>query len=84
MVLFFLSGKERRIYIEYYNLDFDLFRCSVGWERASFLGSYFAHFHNLVNLVISACLEGGKIHLYRDGSGQTTGSAASPFKRALI
>ncbi|ULT56601.1 M50 family metallopeptidase [Neobacillus drentensis] len=49
-----------------------------------FLRTYFAHFHNLVNLVISACLEGGKIHLYRDGSGQTTGSAASPFKRALI
>src|SRR4051812_1313601 len=38
----------------------------------------------MVNLVISACLEGGKIHLYRDGSGQTTGSAASPFKKALI
>ena len=49
-----------------------------------FLRSYFAHFHNLVNLVISACLEGGKIHLYQDGSGQTTGSAVSPFKRALI
>lgn len=49
-----------------------------------FLRSYFAHFHNLVNLVISACLEGGKIHLYRDGSGQTTGSAVLPFKRALI
>lgn len=49
-----------------------------------FLRSYFAYFHNLVNLVISACLEGGKIHLYRDGSGQTTGSAVSPFKRALI
>ncbi|MEH7119357.1 M50 family metallopeptidase [Neobacillus vireti] len=49
-----------------------------------FLRVYFAHFHNLVNLVISACLEGGKIYLYRDGSGQTTGSGASPFKRALI
>jgi len=45
---------------------------------------YFAHFHNLVNLVISACLEGGKIRLYRDGSGQTTGSDISPFKKALV
>ncbi|MDR4949679.1 M50 family metallopeptidase [Neobacillus cucumis] len=45
---------------------------------------FFAHFHNLVNLMVSACLEGGKIHLYLDGSGQTTGSQASPFKKALI
>lgn len=45
---------------------------------------YFAHFHNLVNLVISVCLEGGKIQLYKDGSGQTTGSQTSPFKKALI
>lgn len=34
--------------------------------------------------MVSACLEGGKIHLYRDGSGQTTGSQTSPFKKALI
>jgi hypothetical protein len=49
-----------------------------------FIRVYLVHFHNLINLVISVCLEGGKIHLYRDGSGQTTGSAASPFKKALI
>jgi Peptidase M50B-like len=49
-----------------------------------FLRVYFAHFHNLVNLVISVCMEGGKIHLYRDGSGQTTGGNTSPFKKALI
>ncbi|MBV7507647.1 M50 family metallopeptidase [Bacillus sp. sid0103] len=49
-----------------------------------FIRVYFAHFHNLVNLVISVCLEGGKIHLYRDGSGQTTGSDTSQFKKALI
>jgi hypothetical protein len=29
-------------------------------------------------------MEGGKIHLYRDGSGQTTGNGTSPFKKALI
>ncbi|MEY2196525.1 M50 family metallopeptidase [Neobacillus sp. BF23-41] len=45
---------------------------------------YLAHFHNLVHLVISACVEGGKIHLHRDGSGQTTGNPTSPFKKALI
>ncbi|MEH7481630.1 M50 family metallopeptidase [Neobacillus drentensis] len=45
---------------------------------------YLAHFHNLVHLVISACVEGGKIHLHRDGSGQTTGNHTSPFKKALI
>lgn len=44
---------------------------------------YFAHFHNLVHLSISVCLEGGKIHLSRDGSGQTTGNHTSPFKKAL-
>jgi hypothetical protein len=49
-----------------------------------FIRVYLAHFHNLVNLVISACLEGSKVHLYRDGSGQTTGSDTSPFKKALI
>ncbi|MED4225330.1 M50 family metallopeptidase [Neobacillus cucumis] len=49
-----------------------------------FLRVFFAHFHNLVNLMVSACLEGGKIHLYPDGSGQTTGSQASAFKKALI
>jgi hypothetical protein len=49
-----------------------------------FVRVYLTHFHNLVNLVISACLEGGKIHLYRDGSGQTTGSDTSPFKKAII
>jgi hypothetical protein len=45
------------------------------------------HCHNLVNLVISVCLEGGmknKIRLYRDGTGQTTGSLISSFKKALI
>jgi hypothetical protein len=45
---------------------------------------YFSHFHNLINLVISAYLEGGKVHLYRDGSGQTTGGHATTFKKALI
>ncbi|WP_251550262.1 M50 family metallopeptidase [Neobacillus muris] len=48
---------------------------------------FLAHFHNLVSLVICACLEGGrgiKIQLLRDGSGQTTGAIASPFKKALI
>jgi len=49
-----------------------------------FIRVYLAHFHNLVNLAISVCLEGGKIRLYRDGSGQTTGSDLSPFKKALI
>jgi hypothetical protein len=49
-----------------------------------FLKVFFAHFQNLVNLSISVCLEGGKIHLYRDGSGQTTGNHTSPFKKALI
>ncbi|NHC41926.1 hypothetical protein G6549_18395 [Bacillus sp. MM2020_1] len=29
-----------------------------------FMRVYFSHFHNLINLVISACLEGGKVHLY--------------------
>ena len=45
---------------------------------------YLAHFHNLVNHVISACLEGDKICLYRDGSGPDTGSDISPFKKALV
>ncbi|MFL6517838.1 MAG: M50 family metallopeptidase, partial [Bacillus sp. (in: firmicutes)] len=49
-----------------------------------FIRVFLAHFHNLINLVISVCLEGGKIHLYRDGSGRTTGSDTSPFKKALI
>ncbi|MBT2726414.1 M50 family metallopeptidase [Bacillus sp. ISL-75] len=49
-----------------------------------FIRGYFAHFHNLVHLVISACLEGSKIYLNRDGSGQTTGNHTSPFKKALI
>lgn len=49
-----------------------------------FIRVYFAHFHNLVNLVISVCLEGGKIHLYRDGSGKIMGGNTSPFKKALI
>ena len=49
-----------------------------------FIRVYLAHFHNLVNLVISVCLEGGKIQLHRDGSGQTIGSHTTPFKKALI
>jgi hypothetical protein len=49
-----------------------------------FIRVYLAHFHNLVHLVISACLEGSKIHLNRNGSGQTTGNHNSPFKKALI
>ncbi|MEH7094950.1 M50 family metallopeptidase [Neobacillus vireti] len=49
-----------------------------------FIRVYLAHFHNLVNLTISVCLEGGKIRLFRDGSGQTTGSDLSLFKKALI
>lgn len=49
-----------------------------------FIRVYLAHFHNLVSLAISVCLEGGKIRLFRDGSGQTTGRDLSPFKKALI
>ena len=46
-----------------------------------FIRVYLAHFHNLVHLVISACLEGSKIHLNRDGSAKTTGNHTSPLKK---
>ncbi|WP_160725256.1 M50 family metallopeptidase [Bacillus sp. USDA818B3_A] len=48
-----------------------------------FIRVFFAHFHNLIHLVVSVCLEGGKIRLYPDGSGQTTGDTPA-FKKALI
>ncbi|WP_042461489.1 hypothetical protein [Neobacillus dielmonensis] len=55
-------------------------------SRLPFIRVFLAHVHNLVSLVISVCLEGGrnKILLLRDGSGQTSGKLASPFKKALI
>lgn len=56
-------------------------------SRLPFVRVYLAHCHNLVNQVISVCLEGGrknKIRLYRDGSAETTGNTASPLKKALI
>ncbi|NHC41930.1 hypothetical protein G6549_18415 [Bacillus sp. MM2020_1] len=56
-------------------------------SRLPFVKVYLAHSHNLVSMVISVCLERGinnKILLNRDGSGQTTGSLTSPFKKALI
>ncbi|WP_144556063.1 M50 family metallopeptidase [Bacillus sp. X1(2014)] len=56
-------------------------------SRLPFVRVYLAHCHNLVSMVINVCLEGGwnnKIHLHPDGTGQTTGSLISPFKKALI
>ncbi|MFD0828503.1 M50 family metallopeptidase [Neobacillus sp. M.A.Huq-85] len=56
-------------------------------SRLPIIRVYFAHLHNLVNLVISVCLEGGrenKIQLYQDGSAETTGNMTSSIKKALI
>ncbi|MEH7107820.1 M50 family metallopeptidase [Bacillus sp. JJ1764] len=47
---------------------------------------FLSHFHNLISLGISVCLEGGrknKIQLHRDGTGQTTGAAISSLKKAI-
>jgi hypothetical protein len=55
-------------------------------SRLPYIRVFLAHCHNLVSTVISVCLEGGrnKILLLRDGTGQTTGSQTSPFKKAFI
>jgi hypothetical protein len=56
-------------------------------SRLPYIRVYLAHLHNLVILVISVCLEGGrsnKILLQPDGTGQTTGTSTLPFKKALI
>jgi hypothetical protein len=56
-------------------------------SRLPYIRVFLAHCHNLVSTVISVCLEGGrnnKILLQPDGTGQTTGSLTSPFKKALI
>jgi hypothetical protein len=56
-------------------------------SRIPLIKVYLAHCHNLVCLVISVCLEGGrnnKILLHRDGTAQTTGRLTSSIKKAVI
>jgi hypothetical protein len=60
---------------------------ALAGSRLPFIRVFLAHFHNLVSLVISVCLEGGrknKIHLHQDGTAETTGSMTTPLKKAII